>query len=128
MVAPTPMPAEAPVLGPELRTGIALAGSVDSVTRPALSASVGAVIDAVVVIDGNTVEAAAREVDEAAEETTDDPVDSVVGVLVDGDVDCLCVDDDDELLVDSVVIDGLAYPLTVVNPTNILVVTVPPAT
>jgi hypothetical protein len=128
MVAPTPMPAEAPVLSLELWTGMALTGSVDSVTRPALSASVGAVVDTVVVIDGRIVEAAAREVDEAAEETTDDSVDSVVDVLVDGDVDCLCIDDDDELLVDSVVIDGLAYPLTVVNPTNILVVTVPPAT
>jgi len=120
------MPAEAPVLSPELRTGTELPGGDDSLARSALTLSVRAVVVGFV-FDARTVEPASEDADEVAEERTEELVNSAVDVLVEGDADCLCIDDADELLVDAVVSGDCAYPLTVVNPTKSLVVTVPPA-
>lgn len=58
MVAPTPMPADSPVLSPELPAGVELASGGGSVARPALMASVGMVV----VVAGGSVEAAVSEV------------------------------------------------------------------
>ena len=63
MVAPTPMPADAPVLRPELPVGVELAVGGDSVARPALMAFVGVTV----VVDGASVDDAVRDADGAVE-------------------------------------------------------------
>jgi hypothetical protein len=124
MVAPTPMPADAPVVSPELPAGVEIAVGGDSVARSVLMAFVGVAV----VVEGAPVEAVVSDDDGAVEETIEEAVDDGVEVGVDvSDEGNELLFDAGELVVDSVVSDCLAYPPTVVNPTNSFVVTVPPA-
>jgi hypothetical protein len=124
MVAPTPMPADAPMVSPELSVGVEVAVGGGSVARPALMIFVGVTI----VVEGAAVAAVVSDNDGAVQETIEEAVDDGVEVRVDvsGEGDELLFDCG-ELVVDSVVSDCLAYPLTVVSPTNSFVVTAPPA-
>jgi hypothetical protein len=117
------MPADAPVLSPESPLDLELAGRDESEARLASMACVGVTV----VTDRETAESVVWDFDEVVEEGTDESVDGVVDELGDDDADCFCAEDTEELLADSTVPGTVAYPLTVVKPTNCWVVTVKPA-